>query len=108
VLCGSISEYMRDEPFGLTNYTRLRSVNASMNGFFVYNFADKFDAAGRQLAQWIDSGELKPVQSVADGFESMPKALAALYDGNNVGVQICRVRGEPEECNALPPGIQST
>ena len=33
VLCGSISEYMLDEPFGLTNYTRLRRSNASMHGF---------------------------------------------------------------------------
>ncbi len=107
VLCGSISEYMRKEPFGLTNYTRLRSVNASMNGFFVYNFADRFEQAGRQLAEWINSGKLKPVQSVVEGFEHMPKALAALYDGSNVGVQICRVRGEPEECKPVPPDIQS-
>jgi len=107
VLCGSISEYMRDEPFGLTNYTRLRSVNGSMTGFFVYNFADHFDKAGRQLAAWIKDDLLKPVQSIIDGFEHMPDALAALYDGSNVGVQICRVRGEPDECSPLPPGIQS-
>jgi NADPH-dependent curcumin reductase CurA len=96
VLCGSISEYMHDEPFGLTNYTRLRRVNGSMNGFFVYNFADKFETAGRQLADWIKSGKLKPVQNIVEGFENMPAALAALYSGTNTGVQICRVRGEPQ------------
>jgi len=96
VLCGSISEYMHDEPFGLTNYTRLRRVNGSMNGFFVYNFADKFETAGRQLADWIKSGKLKPVQNIVEGFENMPAALAELYSGTNTGVQICRVRGEPK------------
>ena len=45
VLCGSISEYMRDMPFGPTNYTNLRSKNASMNGFFVYNFEEAFPEA---------------------------------------------------------------
>ncbi|MCG8376286.1 MAG: NADP-dependent oxidoreductase, partial [Chlorobiales bacterium] len=51
VLCGSISEYMRATPFGLTNYTRLRSVNGSMNGFFVYNFAHLFDQATEEMAE---------------------------------------------------------
>lgn len=105
VLCGSISEYMLDEPFGLTNYTRLRAVNGSMTGFFVYNFADQFAAAGTQLARWIQTGQLRPVESIIDGFENMPKALAALYSGTNTGVQICRVRGEPRDCAPLPPGI---
>lgn len=95
VLCGSISEYTRDEPFGLTNYTRLRSVNGTMKGFFVYNYSAEFDAAGRQLAEWINSGELRPVQNIVDGFENMPAALQGLYSGTNCGVQICRVRGEP-------------
>ncbi len=105
VLCGSISEYMRATPFGLTNYTRLRAVNGSMTGFFVYNFADRFDTAGRQLAAWINSCELQPVQNVVNGFERMPQALAALYSGANTGIQICRVRGEPEECAPLPAGL---
>lgn len=106
VLCGSISEYMRDEPYGLTNYTRLRAVNGSMQGFFVYNYADQFDAAGRQLAEWINSGELRPVQSIVDGFTNMPAALAALYSGSNTGIQICRVRGEPGDCAALPDEVK--
>lgn len=102
VLCGSISEYTRSEPFGLTNYTRLRAVNGSMNGFFVYNFAELFDEAADQLGEWIRSGELQPVQNVIDGFERMPEALERLYEGGNIGVQCCRVRGEPEDC-APPP-----
>jgi NADPH-dependent curcumin reductase CurA len=101
VLCGSISEYTQSEPFGLTNYTRLRSVNASMHGFFVYNFAPRFSAMADQLSAWITAGQLVPVQNVVDGFENMPAALAELYAGKNCGVQICRVRGEPNECTSL-------
>jgi NADPH-dependent curcumin reductase CurA len=97
VLCGSISEYTRKEPFGLTNYTRLRAVNGSMKGFFVYNYEDRFYEATDQFAEWIKAGELEPVQDMVEGFENMPKALAQLYDGSNVGVQCCSVRGEPSE-----------
>ncbi len=96
VLCGSISEYTRKEPFGLTNYTRLRAVNGSMNGFFVYNYEDWFYQATDQFAEWIHAGKMKPVQDMEGGFKNMPQALANLYEGRNVGVQCCRVRGEPD------------
>jgi NADPH-dependent curcumin reductase CurA len=96
VLCGSISEYTRKEPFGLTNYTRLRSVNGTMKGFFVYNYEDRMYEATDQMAGWITNGQLQPIQDMEEGFEQMPKALANLYTGKNVGVQCCNVRGEPD------------
>ncbi|MEL7028348.1 MAG: NADP-dependent oxidoreductase [Pseudomonadota bacterium] len=95
VLCGSISEYTRDEPFGLTNYTRLRRVDGRMTGFFVYNHIDRFQAVMDEMAGWIREGRLKPVQDIEEGFERMPRALANLYFGANVGVQCCRVRPSP-------------
>lgn len=95
VLCGSISEYTRPEPFGLTNVTRLRAVNGTMQGFFVYNHLHQWDEAMDQMAGWIRAGKLRPVQDMVEGFDQMPAALARLYDGMNVGVQCCDVRGEP-------------
>jgi len=97
VLCGSISEYTREEPFKLSNYTRLRATDSVMRGFFVYNHLDRWDQVMAEMAGWIDEGKLKPVQDIAEGFEAMPRALANLYFGANVGVQCCSVRGEPEE-----------
>ncbi len=97
VLCGSISEYTRDEPFKLSNYTRLRATETRMQGFFVYNHLDRWDAVMDDLAGWIHDGKLKPVQDVEQGFQHMPRALANLYYGQNVGVQCCAVRGEPDD-----------
>lgn len=96
VLCGSISEYTRDIPFKLSNYTRLRSTNSRMQGFFVYNHLDRWRAVMDEMTGWIAEGKLKPVQDVIEGFQHMPRALANLYYGKNVGVQCCSVRGEPE------------
>ena len=109
VLCGSISEYTRPEPYGPPHYTRLRAANASMNGFFVYNHPELFSEATERMASWISSGKMQPVQDIVDGFDKMPTALARLYDGSNIGVQCCRVRGEPAECAPLPeiPALQS-
>ena len=97
VLCGSISEYTRDVPFKLSNYTRLRRTESTMRGFFVYNYLDDWDRVMDELSEWIKDGKLKPVQDIAEGFQNMPKALASLYYGGNVGVQCGSVRGEPDE-----------
>jgi NADPH-dependent curcumin reductase CurA len=68
-----------------------------MQGFFVYNHINRWDAVMADLAGWIREGKLKPVQDIITGFENMPKALAQLYYGQNVGVQCCSVRGEPKD-----------
>ena len=96
VLCGSISEYTRATPFGLTNYARLRGVEGRMGGFFVYNHVENWYEVMDEMADWIRQGKLKPVQDVINGFEAMPEALARLYEGKNVGVQCCQVRQEFE------------
>lgn len=97
VLCGSISEYARDAPFALPNYTRLRRADANMRGFFVYNHLAEWNTAMAELATHLASGALRPVHDIERGFERMPLALAKLYAGGNVGTQLCDVRGEPEE-----------
>lgn len=96
VLCGSISEYTREEPFGLINYTRLRAVDGVMRGFFVYNHLHQWDEAMSQMTGWIRDGCLRPVQDLVEGFNRMPEALSRLYEGRNIGVQCCSVRGEPD------------
>ena len=96
VLCGSISEYTRETPFGLTNYTRLRAVEGSMGGFFVYNHLNRWYEIMDEMANWIRQEKIKPVQDIIQGFEAMPETLSRLYEGKNVGVQSCQVREEPK------------
>lgn len=97
VLCGSISEYTREAPYRLPDYTRLRRTDSQMRGFFVYNHLADWDRAMDEMASWIKAGQLKPVEQITDGFENMPSALAGLYTGQNAGKQLCRVSGEPED-----------
>lgn len=97
VLCGSISEYTRETPYPLRNYARLRRTDSQMRGFFVYNHLHNWDQAMSEIADWIRAGTVKPVEQITEGFAQMPAALAGLYSGQNVGKQLCRVRGEPSE-----------
>lgn len=95
VLCGSISEYLLDEPFGPTNYTNLRRTNSTMQGFFIYNHVADFDRAEKDMTAWLRSGELRAIEHVFEGFESLPEALASLYDGKNHGIAMVRIRRGP-------------
>lgn len=92
VLCGSISEYTRPEPFGLQNYTRLRRANATMQGYFVYNYLNQFESCNAQLADWISTGQMTPLIDELDGFDKMPEALIGVYDGTNIGTRCVKVR----------------
>ena len=92
VLCGSISEYAREEKFGLKNYTKLRDANAVMHGYFVYNYLDQFESCNAQLAAWIAAGQLKPLIDQLDGFDKMPEALIGVYTGANVGTRCVKVK----------------
>ncbi len=94
LLCGSISEYARENPFGLSNYVRLRAKNAVMKGYFVYNYLDQFEASNNQLAAWYKSGEMKPLMDVLDGFDKMPEALMGVYEGTNIGMRCVKVSDE--------------
>lgn len=91
VLCGSISEYQRREPFGPTNYTKLRGSEADMRGFFVYNHAAMYPAAEKEMACWIHEGRLRALVDISDGFDQLPDALMGLYQGTNLGKRIVRV-----------------
>ncbi|RKQ71982.1 hypothetical protein DES40_1318 [Litorimonas taeanensis] len=92
VLCGSISEYTREEKFGLQNYAMLRRANATMHGYFVYNYLDQFDACNAQLAEWIATGQMKPLIDELIGFDKMPEALIGVYSGNNIGTRCVKVK----------------
>ena len=96
VLCGSVAEHTRGEPFALTNYAAVRRVDASLQGFFVDNHIDRFEPVMDELAGWIRDGSLNPVQDIVHGLPSMPRALATAYYGGSIGVQCCRVRDHCE------------
>ena len=44
-----------------------------------------------QLAQWVQSGEIKDRVDVLQGLENAPKALRRLFTGDNLGKQLLRI-----------------
>lgn len=93
VCCGVVSQYDTANPApgprgvpGLLVNKRVR-----MEGFLVFDYADRYDEARRRLKGWVDSGELRPWVDEFRGLEQAPRAFVDLLSGGNVGTRIVRV-----------------
>jgi NADPH-dependent curcumin reductase CurA len=58
---------------------------ARMQGFLLFDYADRFAEAREQLAGWLNAGKLTYREDVLDGLEAAPGAIQRLYAGQNRG-----------------------
>ncbi|KRB83044.1 hypothetical protein ASE00_08970 [Sphingomonas sp. Root710] len=90
-LCGGISSYVPSEgapPAGIQNYMQLGLRRASMTGFLVFDYADRFEDAFATLGRWLDDGTIVSVEDVQQGLEQAPETLNRIYRGQNFGKQL--------------------
>ena len=92
VICGAIAQYNSTERIkGPSNYLALLVARASMTGMVVFDYADRYDQARREMAAWIREGRLKSLETVVEGFETFPEALMKLFAGENTGKLVLAV-----------------
>ncbi|SFF56662.1 hypothetical protein SAMN04488120_10935 [Fontimonas thermophila] len=86
VICGAISQYNATTAVkGPSNYLSLLVNRASMTGMVVFDWADRYAEATRELAGWLTSGRLKTREDIAEGLEQFPEVLLKLFKGENIG-----------------------
>ncbi len=91
-VCGAISLYNTTEvSVGPRIQPILLTKSATMRGFIVGDFIDKFPKATKQLSTWLNEGKLIYTETIADGFENIPKAFIDLFDGKNIGKMIVKI-----------------
>jgi len=85
-LCGSISQYnATTPPMGPRLLGTFVGKRVRAQGFIVTDFAGKYDAAMRQMGEWIRSGQLKYREDVVQGIDKAPRAFIGLLRGENFG-----------------------
>jgi hypothetical protein len=95
VLCGQISMYNLDKPdIGPRNWWLLLVKSATLQGFIVSEYAERFPEGIREMAQWIKEGKVKFHETIARGLGSAPKAFIGLFKGENIGKQLVHVADE--------------
>ncbi|WP_218722869.1 NADP-dependent oxidoreductase [Pseudomonas bubulae] len=92
IICGAISQYNNKEAVkGPANYLSLLVNRARMEGFVVMDYADRYAAAGQEMAGWLLKGQLKSKEHIVEGLESFPESLAKLFSGENYGKLVLKV-----------------
>jgi NADPH-dependent curcumin reductase CurA len=95
VICGAISQYNAEQPpKGPANYMQLLVMRASMTGFLVFDFAQRYPEAIHQLAEWLNAGKLQSREDIVRaGIESFPEVFLMLFRGENTGKLILQIDG---------------
>jgi hypothetical protein len=92
VLCGAISQYNDTAPSpGPRNLQLLISNRVRMQGFLIFDYADRYDEATADLAQWVMAGEIQYSTDVVEGLDRAPEALNRLFTGANTGKVMVRL-----------------
>lgn len=94
VVCGGISSgyTMEEPPPGPNNLSMLIVKSASMEGFVVLNYADRFMEGVGQLAQWMMEGKIVYAEDIQEGgLEMAPATLRRLFEGANLGKQLLQI-----------------
>ncbi|HXY41499.1 MAG TPA: NADP-dependent oxidoreductase [Vicinamibacteria bacterium] len=94
-LCGLISQYtVAGSVPGPANLTNLLVRRGRMEGFIVFDHADKAAQATADLLRWHHEGRLKYRLDVVEGLEKAPVAVNRLFEGANLGKLVVRVAAE--------------
>ncbi len=101
VLCGAVSQYNTTEPpRGPANYMQLLVARASMTGFVIFDYAQRYPEGVAQLSKWWHTGELRAREDIVHGdVADFPDTLLKLFRGENFGKLLLSLGAQ--ESNAL-------
>ena len=92
VVCGAVSQYNNTTPVrGPSNYMMLLVCRARMEGMVVFDWADRYGEAAREMGGWMQQGKLKSREDIATGLENFPETLLKLFKGENTGKLVLKV-----------------
>jgi NADPH-dependent curcumin reductase CurA len=92
IICGAISVYNNTElPKSVSVQPFLIKNSALMQGFIVFNYAEKYPEAIAQLSKWLAQGKLSYKETIAEGFDNIPQAFLDLFEGKNSGKMLVKI-----------------
>jgi NADPH-dependent curcumin reductase CurA len=95
VICGTASVASWDPmPQGPRVERHLLVKRARMQGFLVFDYAQRFPEALQELEGWVRAGQVHFREDILDGIEEAPGSIAGLYRGENLGKRLIRIAPE--------------
>ncbi|XP_066342852.1 2-alkenal reductase (NADP(+)-dependent)-like [Miscanthus floridulus] len=92
-VCGMISQYGLEEPYGVRNLYSIIGKTIRVEGFNVNGYFHLYPRFEEEMAGYIKDGKVTIVEDVVEGIGSAPAALIGLFSGKNVGKQLVAIAG---------------
>jgi NADPH-dependent curcumin reductase CurA len=100
-VCGLISSYNSDRPMaGPKDFGRVLMNRLTIQGFVVLDHFSRAREAYGDLADWIESGQLRWKDHVLRGLDSAPEAMNRLFTGEHDGKLMVQVADEPDRTDS--------
>ena len=90
-LCGGIAHYNKAGDISLRNHLKLLETRSRIEGFSVYDYADRFVEARDYLAALLGDGSIVSQEHVEEGLERFPDVLRQLFGGPQIGKLMIKV-----------------
>ncbi len=91
-VCGAISEYdASTPPPGPSNLFLLVAKDLTLRGFRGSSHLDLLGDMTRDVGAWLRDGRIRYEETVVDGLENAPEALARLMRGDTTGKTLVRI-----------------
>jgi NADPH-dependent curcumin reductase CurA len=91
VVCGQVSQYNAERPEPTFHPALLVMFRARMQGFLVFDYAQRYEEAAQRLARWLANGEIRWREHVTEGLENAPRAFIGMLNGENHGKALVKV-----------------
>ncbi len=91
-ICGQIHHYNDAKAAeGPRHLFHLIVKRARVEGFLVFDYAERFKEGLTQMAQWLREGKLHYRERIYEGIEKMPQAFIGMLSGENTGKMLVKV-----------------
>jgi NADPH-dependent curcumin reductase CurA len=91
-LCGAVSQYQRRVPSpGPSNLFRAVANDLTLRGFRGSSHVAHLDDMQREVGRWLREGRLRYRETIVDGLERAPAALASMLGGATIGKTLVRI-----------------
>jgi NADPH-dependent curcumin reductase CurA len=91
-LCGAVSQYQRSAPSpGPSNLFQAVANDLTLRGFRGSSYVEHMAEMQREVGRWLHEGRLRYRETVVDGLEAAPGALASMLGGETIGKTLVRI-----------------
>ena len=76
---------------GPRNLSRILVTRSRIEGFIVFDYAERYPQGLKDLAMWLANGEIKYKEDIVQGLENAPAAFIGLLEGKNFGKLLVQI-----------------